>query len=126
MALRKIWMIDCLEGCVPSGSGMNGMVLFRGNSDLTLFSCRIMAQWGQMGLVCCLSHMQLCPLLTHIPVMSFFWMGKVKNVVFAKAVVCLHTCDMCAAAASMPRSSHQQQIVEISLAASVWRYRLRL
>ena len=37
-------MIVCLDGCVPSGSGMKAIVSFRGNKVLTLFSCLIMAQ----------------------------------------------------------------------------------
>ena len=114
-------MIVCLDGCVPSGSGMKAIVSFRGNKVLTLFSCLIMAQWGQMGFFFCRSQMQLCPRLTHMPVVSFFCIGNVKNVVVARAVRCLHTWCIFAAAASMPRSSHQQQIVVMSRAASVWR-----
>ena len=37
-------MIVCLDGRVPSGSGMNGIVSFLGNKVLTLFSRLIMAQ----------------------------------------------------------------------------------
>ena len=107
MARRKICMMVCLEGCDPSGSGsgMNGTASFLGKRDLTLFSCLIIAQWGHIGLLFWCSQMQLCPLLTHIPVVWFFCIGSVKKVVLAMAVDCLHTWCILAAAASIPRST---------------------
>ena len=72
MARRKISMIVCLAGCDPSGSGMNGTESVFGNKVRTLFSCRTIAQCGQIGLVWLRSHTQLRPRLPHMPAASFF------------------------------------------------------
>ena len=78
MARLKMSMMVCLAGCDPSGSGMKGTVSDLGNRVRTRFSCRIIAQCGQIGFVWLRSHTQLWPRLTHMPVVSFFWIGNVK------------------------------------------------
>ena len=62
--------------------------------------------------------MQECPRATQAPAESVFWTGNVRNVVCSVAVVWCQTCNVVAAAASMPRSSHQQQISVASILAA--------
>ena len=47
----------------------------------------------------------------HIPTVSVLWQGSVKNANLPKAVVSNQTWENRAAATSMPRSIHQQQMM---------------
>ena len=126
MVSRKICTIWVWEMVCPSGPGIRGMPVGRsiwaGNQWRRVARCLIIAWCGHRARRCgAVRHKQECPRETHAPVVSFFWTGRVMNVVFSSRVFWCHTCLVEAAAASMPRSSHQQHQGCISRVARVFR-----
>ena len=62
-------------------------------------------------------HMHGRPLLTHCPVGSFFCTGSAKQANLVTLVSWYHMCWSLTAAASIPRSIHQQAMMVMSLDA---------
>ena len=123
MVSRKIWINWSCEMVWPDALGISGMPCgsryWAGNLLSILSKCLFIAWCGQMRWKCRADwQMQECPRATQAPAESVFWTGRVRNVVFSVAVVWCQTCNVVAAAASMPLSSHQQQISVASILAA--------
>ena len=106
MVSRKICTIWVWEMVCPSGPGIRGMPVGR--------SICVGNQWRSSEMWCCPAQTRVSPRDTCPGRVIFLDWYRVMNVVCSSRVFWCHTC-LVEAAASMPRSSHQQQIRVASL-----------